>query len=108
MQFAKVPLLPGEMTVRFQEKQIQLVVGLINVVVAAILIIGAVVGLFKLRNSPDSVRLVMLAAFTTLFAVSVGLLTNAKRGEIFGATAAYAAVLVVFVSGDLGGSSKKI
>lgn len=48
----------------------------------------------------------MIAAFTVLFAVSVGLLTNAKRVEIFAATAAYAAVLVVFVSGDLGGSAK--
>jgi FtsH-binding integral membrane protein len=105
IQFAKVRPLPGETTVRFQEKQIQLVVGLINIVVAAILIIGAVVSLFKLRTMPDPVRLVMIAAFTSLFAVSVGLLTNAKRAEIFASTAAYAAVLVVIVSGDLGGSS---
>ncbi|KAF2185284.1 hypothetical protein K469DRAFT_750444 [Zopfia rhizophila CBS 207.26] len=105
-RFAELHLLPGETTLRFQEKQIQLVVGLINIVVAAILIIGAVVSLFKLRTRPDPVRLGMIAAFTAVFSVSVGLLTNAKRAEIFAATAAYAAVLVVFVSGDLGGSSK--
>lgn len=38
-----------------------------------------------------------------LFAACVGILTNARRDQIFGATAAYAAVLVVFVSSDLGG-----
>ena len=42
----------------------------------------------------------MIAGFTVLFAASVGLLTNAKRAEMFASTAAYAAVLVVFVSGD--------
>ena len=36
--------------------------------------------------------------FTILFAASVRVLTNARRAEIFAATAAYAAVLVVFVS----------
>lgn len=90
----------------FEEKHIQLVVGLANIVVAAILIIGAVVTLFKFRASSDSVRLGMIAAFTSLFGISVGFLTNAKRVEIFAASAAYAAVLVVFVSGDLGGSMK--
>jgi len=44
----------------------------------------------------------MLSGWTVLFAACVGLLTNARRDQIFGATAAYAAVLVVFVSGDLG------
>jgi hypothetical protein len=44
----------------------------------------------------------LLTVFTLLFAGSIGLLTNARRAEVFAATAAYAAVLVVFVSGDLG------
>ena len=44
----------------------------------------------------------MVALFTALFAGVVGMLTNARRAEIFGSTAAYAAVLVVFVSGGLG------
>ena len=39
-----------------------------------------------------------------LFAVCVGWLANAKRDQTFAATAAYAAVLVVFVSGTLGGA----
>jgi hypothetical protein len=69
---------------------------------AAVLLIGAIVVLYKVTSSDW--RLGLIAAFTTLFAGSVGLLTNARRAELFAATAAYAAVLVVFVSGDLGNS----
>jgi len=39
--------------------------------------------------------------FMVLFAVSVAVQTNAKRSEVFAATAAYAAVLVVFASSPL-------
>ena len=85
----------------------QRVVATVNVLVASILIIGAVVGLYKLRNQPDPIRLGSIAAFTALFSISLGLLTNAKRAEIFAATAAYTAVLVVFISGDLGNSGSR-
>jgi hypothetical protein len=54
---------------------------------ASLLLIGAVVVLYKV-HSPDW-RLGLIAAFTTLFAGSVGLLTNARRAELFAATAAY-------------------
>ncbi|CAO2647995.1 Nn.00g089170.m01.CDS01 [Neocucurbitaria sp. VM-36] len=53
---------------------------------AALLLIGAIVVLYKVR-SPDW-RLGLIATFTTLFAGSVGLLTNARRAELFAATAA--------------------
>ncbi|KAF1947644.1 hypothetical protein EJ02DRAFT_439862 [Clathrospora elynae] len=53
---------------------------------AALLLIGAIVVLYMVR-SPDW-RLGLIAAFTTLFAGSVGLLTNARRAELFAATAA--------------------
>ena len=46
----------------------------------------------------------MLSGWTVMFAACVGILTNARRDQVFGATAAYSAVLVVFVSGDLGGT----
>lgn len=52
-------------------------------------------------HNPDAL-LGMLGGWTVLCAVCVGWLTNAKRDQIFAATAAYAAVLVVFVSGTLG------
>lgn len=43
--------------------------------------------------------------FTTLFAITVALTTNARKAEVFGSCAAYAAALVVFVSGDFAGSA---
>jgi hypothetical protein len=46
----------------------------------------------------------MLGGWTALSAACVGLLTSARRDKVFGATAAYAAVLVVVVSGTLGGA----
>lgn len=71
-----------------------------STLLAALLLIGAIVVLYKVQSA--SWRLGWIGAFTSLFAGSVGLLTNARRAELFGATAAYAAVLVVFVSGNLG------
>ncbi len=58
----------------------------ISLLVAAFLLVGAVVTLYFIR-SPGS-RLGALGAFTLMFAGSVGLLTNAQRSEVFGATAA--------------------
>ena len=72
-------------------------------ILATILLIGAVVGLYVVK-SPIT-RLIMISIFTVVFAASIGLFTNARRQEIFAATAAYAAVLVVFVSGNLGDAS---
>jgi hypothetical protein len=37
-----------------------------------------------------------------LYSCNVGLFTTARRSDVFAAKAAYAAVLVVFVSGNLG------
>ena len=39
----------------------------------------------------------MLIVFTLIFGMAVSSLTTAKRHELFGASAAYAAVLVVFI-----------
>ncbi|ERF75969.1 hypothetical protein EPUS_01335 [Endocarpon pusillum Z07020] len=47
-----------------------------------------------------SVRLGIVAVFTVLFSLSLGLVTGARRVEIFAAAAAYAAVQVVFIAGD--------
>ena len=43
-----------------------------------------------------------------LFATCVGWLTNARRDQIFVVIVAYAAVLVVFVSGSLSGASNSV
>jgi len=78
-------------------------VAFISTVIAAILLIGAITSLYFVTN--PGAKLGMISGFTILFAIGVGLLTNAKRSEIFAATAAYAAVLVVFVSGNLGNTN---
>ncbi|KAI6884928.1 hypothetical protein KC360_g6034 [Hortaea werneckii] len=65
------------------------------VTTAASLLIGGIAALDSARAR--DVRLGILAAFTVAFAAFVGLLTTAKRSELSAATAAYAAVLVVYV-----------
>jgi hypothetical protein len=89
---------PRDATQHFLETHVRRAVLVISTVIAALLLIGAIVGLYFVSR-PAS-KLGMIAAFTTLFAASVGGLTSAKRQEVFAASAAYAAVLVVFVSGD--------
>jgi hypothetical protein len=54
--------------------------------VAALFLVGPITGLYFVVS--DASKLGMLAAFTALFALSVGLMTNAKRAEIFASTAA--------------------
>ncbi|KAK1597512.1 uncharacterized protein LY79DRAFT_388688 [Colletotrichum navitas] len=88
---------------RHEEQSVTMAVGIISTILAAILLIGAIVGFSYV--TAWGAKLGMICAFTTVFALSVGIMTSAKRAEIFAATAAYAAVLVVFVSnGDLSGS----
>ena len=74
--------------------------GTINTLLAAALLFGAIYNLYYVKNT--KIRLDLIAGYTTIFALCLRLFTNAKRSEIFGACAAYAAVLVVFVSGGLG------
>ncbi|KAM7206467.1 hypothetical protein V8F20_002816 [Naviculisporaceae sp. PSN 640] len=76
-------------------------VGYLSAILAAGLLFGSILVLYKV-TSPD-VKLGLVVLFTSLFAVSVAVLTNAKRSENYGSTAAYAAVLVVFISGNVGG-----
>ena len=72
---------------------------MINILLAAAFLFGAIYTLFYVQR--NQVKLGLIAGYTVAFAMAIGLVTNAKRAEIFGACAAYAAVLVVFVSGDL-------
>jgi len=74
---------------------------ILSSLLSAVILFGSITSLYFVRN-PYTV-LGMLGGWTVLFAVSVGWLTNAKRDQVFAATAAYAAVLVVFVSSTLGG-----
>lgn len=86
-------------TRHYQDFHVQLLVGVINAIVAAILLLCAIVGLYQVKEPP--VKLGMIGGFTVLFAATVAAFTRARRAEVFASSAAYAAVLVVFVSGNL-------
>lgn len=79
---------------------------ILSSVLSAILLFGSITSLYLVRD--HGALLDMLGAWTVLFAVSVGWLTNARRDQVFAATAAYAAVLVVFVSGTLDGAPSSV
>lgn len=81
------------------QSRISIVVDIINILLAAAFLFGAICNLFYVQRS--QVKLGLIAGYTVAFAMAIGLVTNAKRAEIFAASAAYAAVLVVFVSGNL-------
>lgn len=82
----------------FHGQTLASIVSMLSVLLAAILLVGAIVALYF---APDQrIALGLIAVFTTLFAASIGILTNAKKAEIYAATAAYAAVLVVYVSNN--------
>jgi hypothetical protein len=82
------------------EQKIDAFVGVVNVLLAAAFLFGAMYNLYYVRDERKTLGLV--TGYTTAFAMTMWLLTNARRAEVFGACAAYAAVLVVFVSGNLG------
>ncbi|KAF2205377.1 hypothetical protein GQ43DRAFT_385983 [Delitschia confertaspora ATCC 74209] len=86
-------------TRHFPEKFVFWTVSIISVVLAAVLLVGAIVSLYFVKS--HQAQLGLVACYTVLFAASVGLLTTAKRAEVFASTAAYAAVLVVFISGGI-------
>ncbi|KAF1963508.1 hypothetical protein CC80DRAFT_530359 [Byssothecium circinans] len=66
---------------------------------AVVFLVGAMVGLYFVENMRT--RLGMSAVFTVLFAGTIAALTHTRRHDVFVATAAYAAVLVVFISGNI-------
>lgn len=88
----------------FSIEMLHLTARLIVTIFAAVLLVAPMVSLYYVSNQRPGITIGMIVAFTVLFSGTIALVTNAKRGEIFGATAAYAAVLVVFVSGNFASS----
>jgi hypothetical protein len=96
---------PLDRTTIHKNSHVVRTVAALDMVLATTLLIGAIVNLYLV---PDpKAKLGLVAMYTMLFASSMALCTNARRAEVFAATAAYAAVLVVFVSGDLGGTKSE-
>jgi uncharacterized membrane protein YhaH (DUF805 family) len=92
-------------TAYVSEKRIAGFVNMLSILLAIILLFVAIISLYV--TSKPSKKLGIIGAFIVLFAASVGLLTTARKADIFASTAAYAAVLVVFVSGNLGSDAVK-
>lgn len=95
---------PDNRQTYISERSISCFVAFLSTVLASILLFVSIISLSLVQNK--KVLLGMLSGWTILFAACVGLLTNARRDQIFGSTAAYAAVLVVFISGNLGASGE--
>ena len=79
-------------TLLHEDKKVARFVAVLSMLLAAMLLVGAIVSLYFVES--DKVKLALLAVYTALFAASVKSCTDAKRAEVFAATAAYAAVLV--------------
>ncbi|KAL2071330.1 hypothetical protein VTL71DRAFT_12565 [Oculimacula yallundae] len=82
------------------EPSLAILVAVISSIMAAVLLFGSIASLYFVRKPYSSLG--MLGGWTVIFAICVGWLTNSRRDQTFTATAAYCAVLVVFVSGNLG------
>ena len=89
---------PLDRTTVYKGQHVAQTVAAISILCAAVLLAVAIVSLYIVNN--PTAKLGMVAAYTVLFALSIALLTNARRVEIYGAAAGYAAVLVVFISGN--------
>lgn len=81
------------------ESVIHTTVTLVTILIAVIMVIGGIWGLYYLRIEQNSFAadLGLLSGLIVLFGTLMKIVT-ASRTELFGATAGYAAVLVVFVA----------
>jgi hypothetical protein len=78
-------------------------VGLIITSIIFVLLVVPVVVMYKMTRVNKSqhaifTAIAVLIVFTLLFSAAMGALTVARRHEIFAASAAYCAVLLVFIS----------
>jgi hypothetical protein len=71
---------------RYDERSITIAVSIVSIVVAGLLLVGSITTLHFVENA--MARLLIIYAFTAAFALSVSLMTTARRVETFAATAA--------------------
>ena len=83
----------------FNHSSLTLLANICSITIAAALLTVPIVVLYFVTD-PDA-RLGLVILFIVLFAIGLSISTSATRDAIFAACAAYTAVLVVFVSGDL-------
>ncbi|KAE8448777.1 hypothetical protein EG329_008779 [Mollisiaceae sp. DMI_Dod_QoI] len=91
-------------TVVYDDAHIRSLTKAVATVLACMLPTLSIVVLYMVQTM--SKRLGAVTAFTTLFSISLVVMTNAEMIDIFAATAAYAAVQVVFIGTTGSGSSR--
>jgi hypothetical protein len=97
---------PNSSTPLKTHQRITHIVSTLSALIASLFLITAIVALYFIGDS--TARLGTLCAFIMVFAANLATFTSCRRYEVFVATAAYAAVLVVFVSGDFSAASNSI
>jgi uncharacterized membrane protein len=87
------------------EKFLNRIVTFYVLVIAAVLLVGAIwfLWLVQIKQPYQSAQLGLLTFFIVAFGFALNFMTTATRDQVFGATAAYAAVLVVFVGSNTNG-----
>jgi predicted lysophospholipase L1 biosynthesis ABC-type transport system permease subunit len=88
--------------VYFPARRVQILSYSVSAILCAVLLVGAMACLGAINQRSWKLSIGMVAVFIFMFAAFVALLTNAKRSEVFASTAAYAAVLVVYVGSGVG------
>ena len=81
----------------FKDRRLSTLVTSLSNGIASFLLTCPIIVLYFVTN-PDAQ---LVICFILIFALGLSISTSANRDAIFAATAAYSAVLVVFVSGDL-------
>ena len=87
----------------YSASRVEAFVGLVITSIIFVLLVLPVVAMYKLTsvgNDPHNTfrAIGVLVVFTLLFSAAMSMLTTARRHELFAASAAYCAVLVVFIS----------
>ncbi|KAF2963919.1 hypothetical protein GQX73_g9659 [Xylaria multiplex] len=100
--------LPKEQIMHYSLESVKFAASFIATSTAAILLFLPILTLDHTANLGLALNLGLIALFTFLFACAIFLMTQARRAEIFGVCAAYAAVLVVFASSGFGGAGIRV
>ena len=85
-------------TFEYSDKAILAMVNIFSASVASLIPSISALGLYFIHSSLD--RLGAIVAFTFIFSMLLCSITNVKRSECFGITAAFSAVLVVFIGNN--------
>ena len=87
----------------YTRSRVDKLIGVIITAIVFVLLVLPVVAMYRLtafKNSEQSIfhAVGVLVVFTLLFSATMSLVTKAQRHELFASSAAYCAVLVVFIS----------